>query len=95
MKHTLAENHRLRLARHLAQAVPGLEDRLFLPGGRGVSDEAAQWVKGPEVSATERILGLIALDIWNGSGGTILGEALEVLSHEDMRRTLDTLKALI
>ncbi|MHC4780183.1 MAG: hypothetical protein ACYTFG_16560 [Planctomycetota bacterium] len=59
-----------------------------------VRKNARSLLEGAGVSQEGKILGLAALDIFDLSGGTFLGEAISVLSAENFTRLANAIKAL-
>jgi hypothetical protein len=91
----LDEEQRFYLARHLLGGVEGLDALLLTRDKTGFRKNALAQLKGEGVSPEARILGLAALDILNGSGGTLVGEAIRTLDKENYSRLVDALQAMI
>ena len=91
----LSDKQRLFIARHLLCGVPGLEEKMVSQSKGTLWPDAIEWLNSGEPTPEQRIIGLIALDVWNCSGKTVIGEAISKLDHKTLKRITDVLQALI
>lgn len=91
----LTDQQRLFIARHLVSGVPGLAERLLSQSTGTFWPDALEWLHGGAPTPAQKIIGLAALDVWNGSGKTLLGEAIASLDRATFKRLIDVLQAMV
>jgi len=91
----LSDKQRLFIARHLLCGVPGLEEKMVSQSKGTLWPDAVDWLNSDDPTPEQKIIGLVALDVWNGSGNTVIGQAISKLDRKTFKRMADVLQALI
>jgi hypothetical protein len=90
----LDDELRFNLARHLLEVVPGLDAVLLNEDRTAFRTDASKRLDAQVTAPNGRILGGVAMDLWNGSGGTLIGEAITHLTSEEYSRLADAIRAI-
>ncbi len=91
----LDKEQRFFLARHLLRGVERLEETLLNPEKTAFRQDAREWLQKEGIPAKARILGLAAMDVYDQSAGTLLGDAIRDLDEENFGRLANAIRALM